>query len=151
MLVLRACTYKGPDDVSKRADATEVAVKRMKNHAVWDSGFRLSSLSASLKPELVTKQSDPQIALALHSAFGFDATLGVAPTKSVTAMRVCKLIHGGLCCNDMMCRKADLGSKNMYCTLMQFELKAPPIPLSRLIAVGPNYQVSQQIDFGANH
>ena len=99
-------------------------VEALNDHEVWKSGLQLSCYSSGLKPELVSSATKSVIDMEATRAFEFDPELGAKATGRVSAFKVCKQRHGGICSQEPFTQRGDLGSRNLHNLLHEHDLKA---------------------------
>lgn len=98
---------------------------QMVSHDLYKAGFGIASFGHAINPELVLGISDVEVADLADKIFTFDTTIVPKSKETMIPFKVCSQLHGGLCCKDGLCHRADTGSRNVHNLLRRHELKAP--------------------------
>ena len=95
------------------------------DHPLYKAGFHIPSYGHAINPQLVLQVPDREVAGLADKMFKFDTTVVPKSKETMLPFKVCTQLHGGLCRNDELCIRADMGSRNVHTLVRLNELKAP--------------------------
>ena len=120
---------------SERRRALARSIADMEKHDVWTAGSQTFCFDSGLKETVVSQLPDADIKEECGHLFAYNDREEQNPAGSMKPFTTCKQQFGGLCCQDELCGRANMGTKNMCILLSKHKLKdALPLLLQVCVA-----------------